>query len=231
MRLLDLFCGEGGASTGYAHAGFTVVGVDSAPMPRYPFEFIQASALDLPLEFLQSFDAIAASPPCKVHTRMKAFSSASHVDLVAPTRDVLEQSGKPYIIENVPGAPLRNPLILCGSMFGRDIRRHRLFESNIPLVAPSECRHAEQAATSPGYKVSRYHSGQPKTYLSPVVSVYGRGNAYGLGETQLWRDIMAMPWASKDGLREAIPPYYTAFLGAQLLAAIFDQLPLVSAAA
>jgi DNA (cytosine-5)-methyltransferase 1 len=204
---------------GYHQAGFDVCGVDLVWMDRYPFQFFQMSALALAddPEFLDQFDAIAASPPCKVHTSMKAFSSSHHVDLVPETRELLIKSGKPWVMENVPGAPLIDPVTLCGSMFGLNVRRHRLFESNIPLTQP-ECRHEEQEANSPGYKVRQYHSGQPVEYNANVVSVYGRGNGYGPGETELWRSAMQMPWASKDGLAQAIPPAYTEFIGRQLIA-------------
>ena len=110
----------------------------------------------------------------------------------------------------------QNPIILCGSMFDKNIRRHRHFESNIPLIQP-KCRHDEQERNSPGYRTIRYHSGKPVEHIEKVVSVFGRGNGYGPGETDLWRSVMGMPWASKDGLREAIPPYYTTFIGLQLM--------------
>ena len=218
-KLLDLFCGEGGCSMGYHQAGFQVTGIDNVWMERYPFQFFQMSALKLidDPDFIAQFDAIAASPPCKVHTSMKAFSSSHHIDLVPETRDLLMQSGKPWVMENVPGAPLIDPITLCGSMFGLPVRRHRLFESNIELSQP-DCHHAEQEANSPGYKVRRYHSGKPVEHMANIVSVYGRGNGYGPGETELWRTAMQMPWASKDGLAQAIPPAYTEFIGRQLIA-------------
>lgn len=216
-KLLDLYCGEGGCSMGYHLAGFDVTGVDIVRMERYPFEFVQASALSLPASYLLQFDAIAASPPCKVHTAMRMFSSAHHRDLLPATRSLLNFVGKPFVMENVPGAPMIRPITLCGSMFGLNVRRHRLFESNIKLEQP-KCDHAGQKANSPGYKVLQYHSGQPREHTASVVSVYGRGNGYGEGETELWRKVMDMPWASKDGLAQAIPPAYTKFIGQQLLA-------------
>lgn len=218
-KLLDLYCGEGGCSMGYHLAGFDVTGVDIVKMDRYPFEFVRASALSLPLSYLAQFDVIAASPPCKVHTAMKMFSSSHHKDLVPATRSLLNFSGKPWVMENVPGAPMIDPITLCGSMFGLFVRRHRLFESNVALTQPT-CRHAEQKAASPGFKVLQYHSGSPREHTSSVVSVYGRGNGYGEGETELWRKVMDMPWASKDGLAQAIPPAYTKFIGSQLMAHI-----------
>lgn len=202
---------------GYSLAGFDVTGVDRDEMPRYPFPFIKQDVATISQAMLSEFDVIAASPPCKTHTRMKAFSSVDHVDMLPHTRELLRASGKPYVIENVPGAPLIAPILLCGSMFGLNVERHRLFESNVAL-AQLDCRHGEQRAASPGFKVKRYHSGRPVEHVSPVVSIYGRGNGYGPGETELWREVMGMPWASKDGLREAIPPTFTHFIGLQIIA-------------
>lgn len=140
-RLLDLFCGAGGASKGYADAGFDVVGVDKHPQPHYPFEFIQADALEFLAAHGSEYVAIHASPPCQVHSALKHlpnFNEDEHEDLVAETRSLLEASGAPWIMENVPGAPLRDPVVLCGSMFrlatpcGAELRRHRLFELSWP---------------------------------------------------------------------------------------------------
>lgn len=218
-RLLDLFCCEGGASAGYVAAGFEVVGVDSKPQPRYPFEFIHADVLDLSVEFLRGFDAVAASPPCKTHTSLKAFSAASHVDLIPQTRRLLAAAGRPFIIENVEGAPLIDPVLLCGSMFGLNVRRHRLFEANWPMQGP-RCDHARQNRESPGFTIKRYHSGEPVEHQVSVITIVGRGAGMGPGEIGLWRDAMEMPWASKDGLREAIPPPFTKWIGEQLLALV-----------
>ena len=144
MRLLDLFCGAGGAAMGYHRAGFDeIVGVDIDPQPNYPFEFVQADAMTYPLE---GFDVIHASPPCRAYSVMKSLNpDRKHVDLVASIRERLRASGAIYVIENVPGAPLETVAVLCGSMFGLHssrgyLRRHRLFESNILLLAPG-CNH------------------------------------------------------------------------------------------
>ena len=218
-RLLDLFSCAGGAGMGYYRAGFEVVGVDIQPQPHYPFEHHVGDALDFVLRHHEEFDAIHASPPCKTHTRLKAFSASHHVDLIDETRTALEATDLPWIIENVEGAPLRDPVILCGSSFDLGVRRHRLFESNLPLTAPP-CDHAKQDAASPGYPVKRYHSGQPVVVMSPVIGVYGRGQGLGKGEVELWRKAMGIDWMNKDEMREAIPPAYTEHLGRQLLAAV-----------
>jgi DNA (cytosine-5)-methyltransferase 1 len=202
---------------GYHRAGFDVLGVDHEPQPRYPFEFVQGDALDYIFRNHQDFDAIHVSPPCKKHTRLKAFSGAHHLDLIEDTRNVLAATGLPYVIENVEGAPLIDPVTLCGSMFDLGVRRHRLFESNIPLAQP-DCRHAEQDAASPGYPVKRYHSGRPVIHTSTVVGVYGRGQGLGKGEVELWRKAMGIDWMNKEGMREAIPPVYAEHVGAQLMA-------------
>ena len=178
-RLLDLFCKAGGAAMGYHLAGFEVVGVDIEPQPNYPFEFCRADAFRFPLE---GFDAIHASPVCKLHTRMKAFSATGHPNQIPLIRRLLTASELPYIIENVPGAPLRAPVVLCGSMFGLGVRR---------LV-----------------------------HLSSVVSVFGRGQGLGPGESELWRKAMGIDWMVRDELSQAIPPAYTEHLGKQLLAAV-----------
>ena len=150
MKLLDLYCKAGGASKGYQLAGFEVVGVDIKKQKRYPYEFIQADCLELmkDTEFLKSFDVIAASPPCQTHSitqhlRNAQGRSTDKVDLIPQTRQALIASGKPYVIENVPGAPLIEPIQMCGSYFGLKVRRHRRFESNLPLVG-SPCKHKEQ---------------------------------------------------------------------------------------
>lgn len=201
---------------GYHLAGFDVVGVDVIPQPRYPFEFHQADAVEFIRDHGQEFDVIAGSPPCKVHTDLKAFSGAHHIDMIPDVRKAMIESGHPYVIENVPGAPLLNPVQLCGSAFDLGVERHRRFESNIELYAPA-CDHSRQAAISPGYPVRRYHSGQPVITQSRVVGVFGRGQGLGPGEVDLWRRAMGIDWMTREELREAIPPRYTEYLGRQLI--------------
>jgi DNA (cytosine-5)-methyltransferase 1 len=205
-RLLDLFCGAGGAAVGYHRAGFDVVGVDIEPQPHYPFEFWQMDAL----EFCEDtgewdFDAIHASPPCQ---RWSTATPSPHIhpDLIAPIRELLVATGLPYVIENVPGSPLRKDLVLCGSMFGLKVRRHRIFESNIPLMALS-CDHAGQ--------------GQPW-------GVYGDGGGTSIPRTtggsrgrkakqSEWAHLMGMEWADPQEIKEAIPPAYTEYIGCRLM--------------
>lgn len=148
-RLLDLFCGAGGAAMGYHRAGFEVVGVDLKPQKHYPFEFHQADALEFLAEHGREFDVIHASPPCQAHTSLKNLHDKDYPELIEPTRRLLEKTGLPYIIENVVGAPLRNPILLCGSSFGLRVRRHRLFESNWFLIAPPVATNGRRRAKSP----------------------------------------------------------------------------------
>jgi DNA (cytosine-5)-methyltransferase 1 len=207
-RLLDLFCCQGGAAKGYADAGFEVIGVDIDPQPRYPFEFHQADALDFPLE---GFDVIHASPPCQAFTRARKLQGNSHPDLIGLTRWRLVMSGLPYIIENVEGAPLIGPVMLCGAMFGLRTYRHRLFESDMPLIAPAHPTHV-----APHAKMGRpVRDGE-------FMHVVGH-----FSDALLGREIMGMPWATKAGCAEAVPAVYTEFLGRQVMAVLGcpDSLP------
>jgi DNA (cytosine-5)-methyltransferase 1 len=201
-KLLDLFCCQGGASAGYVAAGFDVVGVDLEPQPHYPYDFHQGDALHYLSHFWFEFDAIHASPPCQAHTNAQKIRGNQHPDLIAPTRKVLQRLGLPYVIENVPGAPLQDPVELCGAMFGLRTYRHRLFESNVELAVPEHPQHVARTT-----KMGRRP--QPGEYMHVV------GNFSG---ADLARDVMGMPWATRDGLREAIPPAYTEHIGRQLLA-------------
>ena len=141
-RLLDLFCGAGGAAMGYHRAGFEVVGVDINPQPHYPFEFIQGDAVEVALDAWRLFDAIHASPPCQAYSwSAKRWAEVERAELVAPTRSLLADIGRPYVIENVVGAPLIDPITLCGEMFGLEVIRHRLFESNQWLMSMPHRKH------------------------------------------------------------------------------------------
>ncbi len=200
MRILDLFCGAGGAAMGYARAfrDAEIVGVDLAPQPRYPFSFMQDDAMEWLTDpsLLVQFDLIHASPPCQRFSKItKRWGTESeHPDLVAATRDALVASGVPWVIENVEGAPLINPTMLCGSMFGLGVRRHRLFETSHPLPQAPACRHREQ-----GLVVGVYgHAG-------------GRSNRDGLdfGGTEQWRQAMDIDWMTGKELAQSIPPAYT----------------------
>jgi DNA (cytosine-5)-methyltransferase 1 len=202
-RLLDLFCGAGGASMGYHRAGFEVVGVDLHPQPRYPFEFHQADALTFPLD---GFDVIHASPPCQGFMRSGMMArDGRYLDLLTPMRERLR--GRTYVIENVPGAPMRPDAILCGSAFDLEVRRHRWFESSSPfsaLVPP--CNHSR-----------------------PITGVYGHphgsGGAWRNGKRPMlpsdaatWARAMGIDWMNPRELSQSIPPAYTEWIGKQIQA-------------
>jgi DNA (cytosine-5)-methyltransferase 1 len=199
--LLDLFCCAGGAGKGYANAGFTVIGVDIDPQPRYPFMFWQDDALAFLARHGHEFDAIHASPPCQAFTNAQRIQKNDHPDFLTPVREMLLELGRPFIIENVVGAPLRDPIMLCGPMFGLETYRHRLFESNMPLVAPPHEKHVTR---------------QTKMGRAPVEGEFMQivGNFSGV---ERGREVMGMPWASRNELSEAIPPAYTQHLGTQML--------------
>jgi DNA (cytosine-5)-methyltransferase 1 len=207
-RLLDLFCCEGGAATGYHEAGFEVVGVDIKPQPRYPFAFIQADAVGISFA---GFDAVHASPPCQKHSDLaKRNGNADEWPcFIEPIRAKLILSGLPYVIENVEGAPLIDPVMLCGTMFPETrVIRHRLFETNWPLIAPAHGKHPLVYTMDK----RKGHYGKLSEWTSPV-QVTGGGNCSKAAAA----DAMGMPWASKHGLNEAIPPAYTRFIGRQLI--------------
>ena len=194
-RLLDLFCGAGGAAVGYHRAGFDVVGVDIVAQPRYPFEFVQADALESLVYFtcsseVEPFDVIHASPPCPRYANVTRWrgNPEDHSDLLPPVRVLLEATGLPWVIENVPGAPMRPDVVLCGSAFGLTVRRHRWFETNVPLftlIPP--CRHGSDL-------LPFMHKGE-----------------------RAYADALGCGWMSKTEARDAVPPAYTEHIGRQLL--------------
>lgn len=199
MKLLDLYCKAGGAGYGYHQAGFEVVGVDIEPQPNYPFKFIQADAIEfLKTADLSEYDVIHASPPCQAYSWSARRWHKEWPDLIDPTRELLQNTGKPYIIENVVGAPLIDPLVLCGTMFGLKVIRHRLFESNIKLYAPCKCN----------------HKGTVKN--GDYVTVAGHGGD-GCAKYSVWCKAMGIDWMTKEELTQAIPPCYTNFIGEQLI--------------
>lgn len=210
MRLLDLFCGAGGASMGYYLAGFDeIVGVDIAPMPRYPFDFVMGDALDYCKQHGREFDIIHASPPCQAYSVTKSLSRKDHPDLVALTRQVLLETGKPFVIENVPGAPLINPLMLCGTMFGLRVIRHRLFETYPYTIwfPPASCRHDGRVSGSVRYD-GRRRDLENFDYLT--VTGYNYVADYG-------RRAMGIEWMTMEELSQAVPPAYTRYIGEQII--------------
>lgn len=204
---------------GYRRAGFDVVGVDLTPQPRYPFPFIQADALAVLDDLLagaatypqlRHTAVLHASPPCQAYSVTRSFVAAtgnkpSELRLIEPTRERMIAANLPYVIENVIGSPL-NGVTLCGSSFGMRVRRHRLFESNVPLTSPP-CRHKEQ--------------GRP-------VGVYGHGQLYWKDGVRAWRnvtkeeasEVMGIDWMNRRELSLAIPPTYTEWVGGIVMSAL-----------
>lgn len=224
--LLDTFCCAGCGAMGYKRAGFKVVGIDKDPQPNYPFEFIQADALDYLDKFGSRYDAIHASPPCQHYSSMtkRWGRQDEHPDLVAPVRELLKSIGRPYVIENVPGAPLIDPITLCGTMFGlqtkygNQLRRHRLFEWSLDiLVLTPPCRHLKASA------IGVYGGGQhPDRKYPATIGVWGHagGSSQRDGISQFGtaerREAMGVDWTTQDELFEGIPPAFTEFIGQYL---------------
>lgn len=209
--LTDLYCCAGGAAAGYHAAGFDILGIDNRPQPNYPFPFIQADALHPPVD-LQRATLIHASPPCQFATayRRRPGVAVEARSLITQTRALLQATGVPYVIENVDQADarteLRNPARLCGSSFGLDVRRHRLFETNWPYTAPG-CDH--------GWQTPRFPPATNRT--SPRSTV----------EIGVWRipletqhRAMGIDWMTREELSQAIPPAYTEHIGRAFLAQI-----------
>lgn len=206
-RALDLFCGAGGMTRGLQLAGWHVTGVDLASQPNYVGDvFHQADALTFPLD---GFDAVFASPPCQAYTSLRILGKTAGdgaLDLLGPVRNRLRASGLPYVIENVEGArsQMCHPVRYCGSSFGLEVRRHRLFESNVPLVPPA-CRHHTQARA-----VAVYGDHPQQTDRSPW-------RAETLHHGQI---AMGIDWMTWRELTQAIPPAYAEHIGRQMLAAL-----------
>jgi DNA (cytosine-5)-methyltransferase 1 len=211
-RLLGLFCGAGGAGMGYHRAGFEVVGVDIETQPHYPFEFVQADALEYLTAHGHEFDAIHASPPCQRYSAITKAKHAEdrHPDLIEPTRRLLIETGKPYVIENVPNAPLENPLILCGTMFGLRVIRHRLFECNPAIYFSPTCG-CKNVHTQIGGKHG-FIGGTYQDKMQGYVTVIGATYKLSVGS---W--AMGIDWMTRRELSQAIPPAYTEYIGAQLM--------------
>lgn len=240
-KLLDLFCCAGGAGMGYHRAGFEVFGVDIETQPRYPFPFHQGDVLEVIARLLtggavdftrpdgsvvwlkrEDFAVWHASPPCQLFSASANAHSKEHVDLLTPTRPLLADSGLPYIIENVERAPLINPVLLCGTMFGLrapdvdgvelQMQRHRLFETSFPIaMAPSPCAHGS-APVGGSYKGARRRTPADRDQkrrggYTPALSV--RAALLGID----WMDMR-----NEHELAQAIPPAYTEWIGEQAMA-------------
>lgn len=231
--LLDLFCGAGGCSAGYHRAGFDVVGVDHLRQPRYPFRFIQWDAVQF-LRILaqgkgrpkwnirlRDVSVIHASPPCQQFSVAKVLNPrCNHPDLIAETREALIKTGKVYVIENVPRSPLQFPVQLCGLSLGLNVKRHRLFESNV-LLFGTDCPNGHKG----NYVTVFGHDGSFRRERKRWVTVFGGGAPRApdnrrRADLATRRAAMGIDWMTRDELSQAIPPAYTEFLGRQLIFAL-----------
>jgi len=206
MKMLDLFCCEGGAGMGYHMAGFDVTGIDIEQQPRYPFVFVCDDALEHLAEHGGEYDAVHASPPCQGYSHLTPDAhKCKYPKLIPQLRDMLRQLGKPYVIENVAGArhELENPVMLCGSMFGLRTQRHRYFETNFHIAAPSACDHSQipllVTTASKASRAKRFALGMKPKSVKNAPAAYG------------------IDWMSCEGLKECIPPAFTAFIGGAIL--------------
>ena len=213
FRLLDLFCGAGGAGEGYRRAGFEVTGVDSQPQKHYRAgRFIQADALAYVAQYGWMYDAIHASPPCQSHSVITPDKS-KHEDLIPQTQFWLRTLGLPYVIENVSGARkyLRNPIMICGADLGLRVYRHRFFESNLMLLAMKHKPHKDGSSDETPH-AARRRSGTYGISKNGFVSVTGHFSGI-----DYCRNAMGIDWMTASELSQAIPPAYTEFIGRQML--------------
>lgn len=211
-RLLDLFSGAGGAARGYQMAGFHVTGVDNRPQPRYAGDvFVLGDAIEFVRQHGHGFDAIHASPPCQQFTPLRAVHGKTYPDLIAATRAALVASGAPWVIENVPGAPLHSGITLCGTMFDLRVYRHRRFESSVLMLQPEHPPHLVKAG---GHKAQRQRKAH---YLAGgFVTITGNVGSY-------CGPAMGIDWMTGEELSQAIPPAYALHVGAQLMTAVLAR--------
>lgn len=218
LRVLDTFCCAGGMAVGYHLAGFEVVGVDINPQPNYPFEFVRGDAVEYIREHGHEFDLVHGSPPCQDYSSLNAYNRKDYPRLIEPTREAMLATGRPYVIENVEqaGSELIDPITLCGPMFGLNVYRHRVFETNWDLTAPAHPAHVARCT----------RNGYLPTPDKPFMTITGGAHS------RAWQnaacDAMGMPWIKvakggdiKLGIREvceAIPPAYATWIGDQFAA-------------
>lgn len=212
-RLLDLFCGAGGAAAGYYNAGFEVVGVDCKPQPNYPFAFIQADALAyLSTGAGRGYDCVHASPPCQAYSKGAGMAGTRHLhpDLIDPVRQLLVAIGLPWVIENVEqagttGGALDASLLLCGTMFGLGVFRHRLFETSFLVMQPEHPPHRGRVGDGRYVTVAGNAGGS------------SRRDGWKNGGVADWRRAMGIDWMTGRELAQAIPPAYTHHIGRHLI--------------
>ena len=234
-RILDCYCCAGGAAKGYSLAGFDVVGIDKDPQPHYPYAFVRMDVIEAltvllagrgitdnsgRVWYLSDFDVIHASPPCQKftsiafiwRTRSGYNYDARHPDLVATTRQLLIQARKPYVIENVVGAPLENPILLCGLMFSLQTIRHRIFETNPFMLGPAHIKHPAGIKTNSFRGYSSFENGA--THITVA------GHNFRLKDAS---QAMGIAWMNREEIAEAVPPAYTEFIGQQMIQYLFQE--------
>lgn len=217
MKMVDFFCCQGGCSRGYMDSGLfeSVVGVDINPQPRYPYEFIQGDAMELMADkdFMSRFDFAHASPPCQGYSALKYMTTTDHPELVPQTRALLARSGKPWVIENVVGAPITDALMLCGTMFGLKTRRHRLFETSTGFIfPPASCSCRGKRVKDYALKrqlgkniISSWENGAELLDIT--------GHEFKVDQAS---EVMGIDWMTGKGLSQAIPPVYTEYIARQM---------------
>jgi DNA (cytosine-5)-methyltransferase 1 len=205
--MLDLYCAAGGSARGYGQAGFETTGVDILDQPNYSGDhFVQGDAVEYLKAHWREFDVVHASPPCQAFTayRRRPDHVAPALNLIPATREALIEAGLPYVIENVPGAPLLDPITLCGSAFGLDVRRHRLFESSFPMVSPG-CDHS--------WQTPRFPQATNRVNLRSTVEV----GVYRIPLAEQKR-AMGVDWdVTLHELSQMVPPAYSRWIGARLM--------------
>lgn len=227
-KLLDLFCGAGGAAMGYHRAGFEVVGVDLLEQPNYPFEFHRGDAFQFLCEHGAEFDAFHASPPCQEYSRTKALRYANqekggYISKAAPMlvpsiRLVMAATGKPWVLENVEGAPMPSAFYLCGSMFDLPIRRHRLFESSMLVLAPRTCSHGLGSYGMVGGRLRGTGTFSSGKMYADHTGYLRRRESYPTKDIAI--KAMGIDWMTLPEMAQAIPPAYTEYIGRWLLRAM-----------
>lgn len=216
--MVVFFSGQGGACKGYEDAGWDVVrAVDIVPQPRYyrPEVFMLGDAIEhfwtIMADAGPEVRAVSGSPICKDYSLTARINDAGHPRQISAFRTLVQRwasmTDGAYVIENVEGArdELTNPVMLCGTMFsGLNTYRHRLFESNVPLTAPPHSVHMHTTVKMgrPLAKGDWYHA---------------VGN---FSNVPYVRTNMGVPWMTREGINQCIPPVYAEHVGRQLLKAL-----------
>jgi DNA (cytosine-5)-methyltransferase 1 len=206
MKLLDLFCGAGGAAMGYYRAGFAVLGVDHLPQKHFPFEFHQADAFQYLRDHGHEFDVIHASPPCQAYTACKTMHTMrkKRYPAMIPELRTLLMNHRAWVMENVYGAPLRNPVMLCGLSFGLRLFRHRYFESPLLCLSLPHIKHSNVIGKD-GFVCMVGHGDSGRSRIPADHRT-----------VRAWQRASDIDWMNRNELSQAIPPAYTEWIGKQI---------------